>query len=196
MKIVIRNATFETNSSSHHTLILTNEKDYKTDVKKMTEQMKRECCWGGPHDALATKRDKVLFLAGLFDCDNRQFGLMTGEYHVFIKVLKDNNETQLLEEVVKNRADFFEHRRSEPFCNDYFNNGELWDCTCSFSKVFRDYFKVRIDPYIVVKGLSGQSPEEFYAKAKEQLDEQTAQLYNKLYQFIYNDGLIVPYEYL
>ncbi|MBR2975202.1 MAG: hypothetical protein IKC47_05620 [Clostridia bacterium] len=196
MKIVIRNSTFETNSSSHHTLILTTEKDYKADLKKMTDQMKKDACWGGPHDALSTKQDKALFLAGLFDCDNRQYGLMAGEYHVFIKVLKDNNETELLQQINQNRKDYFDRKIDEPHCCDYFMHGELWDCTCPFSKIFRDYFQVRIDPYLVVKGLSGQSKEEFYAKAKEQLDEQTAELYKKLYQFIYVDGLVVPYEYL
>ena len=194
MKIVIRNSTFETNSSSHHTLILTNEQDYKADLSKMTAKMKKDCCWGGPHDALSTVEDKALFLGGLFDCDWKQYGLMGGEYQVFMKLLQDKATPELVEKVKANRDAFKEGKLGEPVCNQYFRQGELWDCTCPFSKAFRDYFQVRIDPYAVIGSMS--KGEDFYTKAKAEQDSKSNELYRKLDEFIFGDGLIVPYEYL
>ena len=54
------------------------------------------------------------------------------------------------------------------FCSNYFDNDVLIDCDCKFPKEFFNYFGVVSDE----------------------------EMYQKLYDFIYGDGVIVPYEYM
>ena len=80
---------------------------------------------------IQTKEDKVLMLSGLFDYENKDFGFLEEEYKIFIKVLEDNNEDELIKMIKKNSKDYYD-RPNEPYCTNYFHNGCLSDCTCSF----------------------------------------------------------------
>ena len=70
MKIQVRRGMFETNSSSVHSLIITNERDKDEDYKKM---QKDEVLWYPDYitvgNCVHTKEDKVLMLGGLFDSE-------------------------------------------------------------------------------------------------------------------------------
>ena len=74
MKIQIRRGMFETNSSSNHSLIITNAKCKKDEIKKHKNKMEEEYfCQGFFNDEISSKEDKILMLGGLFDYDHRFF---------------------------------------------------------------------------------------------------------------------------
>lgn len=171
MKLVIRKNTFETNSSSHHSLIITNEANLEKDLAEKREDDLFFFC-GGPHEPVRTKEEKVYFLAGLFDYETIDSNFMSYEYKIFLKVLEDNNEHLLLENIKAHRNMYIANRGEEPYCCNFFSNGPLVDCSCGFYTQFKKYFR---------KDETGISKEE---------------LYKNLYDFIYGDGIIVAYEEL
>ena len=200
MKIVIREGMFETNSSSNHSLILTNTKKCKADIKKKDKQLDDEYChiFGGG-EKVASKEDKCLLLAGLFDGMVIQYGAMKEEYKIFIKVLRYNKEKELLSKIKENKKEYKNNRGYEPYCENYFAEGVLIDCTCDFKREFDKYFKVKLsmvdclkDPR--VKALESQTDK--FNKAEEIIEERKKELYEKLHKFIYEDGIIVPYAHL
>ena len=165
MKISIRKGAFETNSSSMHSLVITNKKNQKKDYNKRKKEIEN---WGFNYSdkPVTDKENKVYFLAALFEYDNYYDKVMSREYNIFLKILKDNNEEELLETLQQNTKQFKE--KGCRFCSNYFDNDVLIDCDCKFPKEFFNYF--------------GMVSEE--------------ELYKKLYDFIYGDGVIVPYEYM
>lgn len=167
MKIQIRKNIFETNSSSTHCLIITNEKNKENDIKKIIEKEKFFFLDSSSFQInLTTKKDKILMMAGLFDNENYQNNLID-EYNTFIKVLKDHNEIELLKQIEKNRKDFL-NDPDEPYCTNYYYDGCLIECNCKFCHLFNQFFKT-----------------------KESTKEE---LYQKITKFIYEDGIIIPYE--
>jgi len=193
-KVTIRKQIFETNSSSTHAIILTNEKNYKKDFDKHCEDFFVEI---GNYTAIKKKEDKIICLAGLFDYETVQNNWLTGEYELFIQVLKDNKEKELLDIIKKNKKKYKKNSYDEPSCCDYFSYGPLADCTCCFYKHFKDYFKIKIDYYSIYTELSKTNncnERDFTKKVKSELAKQREKLYNKLYEFIYNDGIIVTYD--
>lgn len=165
MKISIRRASFETNSSSMHSLVITNKKNQKKDYKNRKKEIEN---WGLYYSdtPVSDKENKVYFLAALFDYDDYYDKVMGREYNIFLKILKDNNEEELLEKIKIRNEEF--KRLGCRMCSHYFDNDVLIDCTCNFPKEFFNYFGVVSDE----------------------------ELYSKLYDFIYGDGVIVPYEYM
>ena len=71
MKIVIRKHSFETNSSSHHSLIFTNEKMKDRDIEK--ENYDKEPFEEPGINEVCEKEKKAYFLAGLFDYENKHY---------------------------------------------------------------------------------------------------------------------------
>lgn len=195
MKIQIRREMFETNSSSVHALIITNKRDKDKDYAAMK---KEEYIWYPEYihesDCIHTKEDKVLMLGGLFDSENIVGAWMKEEYKIFMKVLKDNNETELIEKVKANSKEFKDYP-DEPYCTNYFCEGCLMDCSCSFYSKFNAYFKhgsltlqeLRTDLQ------DWDLSEENEKKLKKIVRENRKELYKKIYDFIYGDGLIIPY---
>ena len=202
MKIAIRKGCFETNSSSNHTLIITNEKDIENDKERFLKEEEDEwfAQYGNFCTPLKDKAEKCYFMADLFHKENKDYGLMKKKYKVFIKVLKDKKEKEILKAIKKNRKDFYKGKVGEPqFCNDKYYNGCLIECNCPFYRKFRKYFNLDINnnnksleellEEIETKGLKQMKKEE---KNRNPLNKE--ELYKKLYEFIYGDGIIVPYE--
>lgn len=193
-KVTIRKQIFETNSSSTHAIILTNEKNYKKDFDEQCNQPFTEIV---NYNAIKTKEDKVICLAGLFDYETLKNKWLTEEYKLFIQILKDNNEKELLDIIKDNKKKFKKTPYDEPSCCDYFSYGPLADCTCCFYKRFKDYFKIEINYYSIYTELSKTNncnESDFTEKVNIELAKQKEKLYNKLYEFIYNDGIIVTYD--
>lgn len=165
MKISIRKGSFETNSSSMHSLVITNKKNQKNDYCKRKKEIEN---WGFYYSdkPVIDKENKVYFLAALFEYDNHYDKVMSREYNIFLKILEDNNEEELLKNLQQNAKQFKENGCR--FCSNYFDNDVLIDCDCKFPKEFFNYFGVVSDE----------------------------EMYQKLYDFIYGDGVIVPYEYM
>lgn len=197
MKIQIRKGMFETNSSSVHALIITNSRDKDKDYRDMK---KEEHLWYPEYinvsDCVHTKEDKVLMLGGLFDSEKYPYnGGMDEEYKIFLKVLKDNNETELLQKLKENRKEFKEYP-DEPYCTNYFCEGCLIECTCGFYTKFHKYFSVGsvcYDDFESEIGTLGLPEEEERKIFRKIVRENRKELYKKLYDFIYGDGLIIPY---
>lgn len=197
MKIQIRKGMFETNSSSVHSLIITNARDKEKDYEAMK---KEEKSWYPEYiresDCVHTKEDKVLMLGGLFDSEKYPYnGGMDEEYKIFIKVLKDNNETELLNKLKANREEFKEYP-DEPYCTNYFCEGCLIECTCNFYTKFHKYFNTGSISYRDIKndiGTLGLEPKEEEKILRKIVRENRKELYKKIYDFIYGDGLIIPY---
>lgn len=200
MKIAIRKGCFETNSSSNHTLIITNENDIENDKAQFLKEEEDEwfAIYGNFCKPLKDKAEKCYFMADLFHKENKDFHSMEEEYEVFIQVLKDNNEEEILKTIEQNRIDFYEGKVGEPqFCNDQYFNGCLIECNCPFYRKFRKYFNLDLKTKsleellkeIETKGLEQMKKEE---ENKKPLNKE--KLYKKLYEFIYEGGIIVPYE--
>lgn len=196
MKIQIRMGMFETNSSSSHSLIITNKKRMKKDYDKMI----KENHFFYPEyiteeDKVETKEDKVLMLSGLFDYENR-YGLLKEERKIFIKVLKKNNENELLEKIKKYRKQY--KHSPEPYCTSYYYQGCLDQCTCCFYNQFKKYFKypsIEVNASLIrlSKKQGFDSPTDEFAFMKKTIRKNKKILYKKLYEFIYGDGMILPY---
>lgn len=195
MKFQIRNSVFETNSSSTHCLILTNKKR----KKKAIEKVKKEqyfFTFISPDDELVEKKDKILMLGGLFDYENR-YGFLTEERKIFLKLLKDKNETELLLQVKENTKEYKNHP-DEPYCSSYYYHNCLSDCTCCFYYKFKKYFKPK--PMEFAQLLNDPrvcNIEDYLEKQKaikKIIKENKLDLYNKLSKFIYEEGIIIPYD--
>lgn len=172
MKIQIRKNIFETNSSSTHSLIITNSRDLDKDMEKMKKEEKYfypEYIRINCH--IASKEKKVLMLGGLFNFENKINNCLKDEFQVFLQVLKDNNEKELLKKIEENTLNY-KDEYDEPYCTNYFEDGCLIECNCKFKEKFIEYF----------------------AK-KKVIDENKKELYQKLKSFIYEDGIIIPYEF-
>ena len=196
MKIQIRRGMFETNSSSVHSLIITNKRDKDKDYEKMK---KEEAIWYPEYiyesNCVHTKEDKVLMLGGLFDFENVEGGWLKDEYKIFIKVLKDNNEFELIEKLNANKEEY-RKERDEPYCTNYFCEGCLIECSCSFYSKFNEYFRsgsLNMRELRKDIGDLGLSKEEHEKLLRKMLRENKKELYKKIYDFIYGDGLIIPY---
>lgn len=194
MKIVIRNSIFETNSSSSHSLIITNKENLDKDVNAHAKKV-------GPclkhYNAVEKKEDKVLFLAGLFDYEVVQSNSLKEEYNLFLKVLKDNNEEELLKQVKDNKKEYKKASYDEPYCVNYFCDGVLMDCSCSFYNAYLNYFQIIINYSAIYEELSKNKDYDennFLTKVQEAFEKQKEEVYQKLYDFIYKDGIIVAYE--
>lgn len=167
MKIQIRKNIFETNSSSTHCLIITNEENKENDIKTAIDKEKFFYLdYTSFQVNLTKKEDKILMMAGLFDNENYQDNLIE-EYNIFIKVLKDHNEIELLEQIKNNRQKFL-NDPDEPYCTNYYYDGCLIECNCNFCHLFNQFFKTK--------------------------ESTTEELYQKITKFIYEDGIIIPYE--
>lgn len=165
MKISIRRKAFETNSSSMHSLIITNERNKDEDYKRRENDIENYGLYYS-NTPIMDKENKIYFLCSLFDYDKDYDNSLKREYEIFLRVLKDNNENELLSSfnTKKEKCKEYDCR----VCSNYFENDVLIDCTCRFDKEFKDYF--------------GNCNDD--------------ELYNKLYDFIYGDGVIIPYEYM
>ena len=195
MKILIRRGMFETNSSSVQALIITNKREKDKDYAAMK---KEEYIWYPEYiqesQCVHTKEDKVLMLGGLFDSENVVGGWMKEEYKIFMKVLKDNNETELIEKVRANSKEFKDYP-DEPYCTNYFWEGCLIECSCSFYSKFNAYFK---HGSLTLKDLRTDLEdfdldEEHEKILKQIVRKNRKELYDKIKDFIYGDGLIIPY---
>lgn len=168
MKIQIRKNIFETNSSSTHCLIITDEENKEKDLKSTIEEEKYFYPeYVSFHNELNSPKDKILMLAGLFDCENHRNNNLTKEYEIFIKILNDQNEIELLKQIKINRK-LYLNDPDEPYCTEYYDNGCLICCNCNFCFKFTKYLK-----------LNNLTEEEIYQKLKK---------------FIYDNGIIIPYE--
>lgn len=197
MKITIRKNIFETNSSSTHSLILTNKEDLEKDLDK--ERNNKEEFYPSIlcYDKFDKKEDKILFLGGLFDYELINNDDMQEEYDVFIKLLKDQKEDALIEQLIENQNEFKKYPYDEPYCRNFFCHGVLTDCTCCFQTKFKNYFKIEISYSKIFLELSKTNNDlkmVFDEKVKNEILRQKEQLYQKLYNFIYHDGIIVAYD--
>lgn len=174
MKINIRRNCFETNSSSNHSLILTTKKDCEKDMCAFKEKKKKNrfISAGGFRKRVETKEEKCYFLGGLFDFDARQFGELSQKYKIFIKILEDNNETEILEKLKVNRENYLNYKVGDPYCRKFFGESVLDECTCCFYRTFKEFFDIT----------NSDNPQK--------------DMYDMLYEFIYGDGVMVPYEYI
>ena len=162
----------------------------------------KKCEWyvinfGEVEDQVVTKEDKVLMLGGLFDYEVQNFGVLEEEYKIFLKILEDNNETILLEKVKENSKEYEKHP-SEPYCTKYFYKGCLSDCTCSFYSKFLKYFDYDFlkKEYYMYDDIRVFEIDDLYKKEEminKIIGENKELFYKKLYDFIYGDGVIVPY---
>lgn len=167
MKIQIRKGVFETNSSSTHSVIISNSANVDKIIKEVTDNVSEYWIdYFTMHDKLTSVEEKVLFLGGLFDLEICRFKSMFTEYKVFRKILTDMSEDDLIKRLDENSSKYT-GLYDEPYCSDYYENGCMIDCNCGFHKLFNEYFG-------------------------DDLSEE--QLYQKLKDFIYKDGVIVPYE--
>ena len=198
MKIQVRREMFETNSSSNHSLIITNKKCFKKECKKVQSKFDWFVInFGEVEDQVISKEDKVLMLGGLFDYEMNDLYFLIEEYEIFLKILKDNNEIELLEKVKENSSEYKKHP-STPYCRKYFFEDCLSDCTCSFYSKFKKYFdydSLTKEDYMyndirVIEIDDLDKKEEMINKI---IEENKEKLYKKLYNFIYGDGVIVPY---
>lgn len=118
------------------------------------------------HEKLTSVEEKVLFLGGLFDLEVCRFHKMEREYQIFRKILIDMSEDELIKKLDENRSKY-SSEHFEPYCGEYYDQGCMIDCSCNFNKLFNEYFGENL------------SDEDLYQKLKD---------------FIYEDGVIVPYE--
>ena len=176
MKIVVRKSVFETNSSSNHSLIITNSKEFNEENEKMKNEIKKWTSGIVYPKILDTKEDKVYMLGAFFDWVQKEgYSSYDDEYEVFIQVLKDNNDEELIKNLEINGKDYLSGEDDEPYCTNYFWEGTLSGCYCGFDNYFRTYFK----------NFKYETPEEYKEK-----------LYNKFKEFIYGDGIIATYGYI
>lgn len=194
MNFKARIGVFETNSSSTHSLILTNERELEKDLAKKKCEKEKMFDYGGPTEILRTKEDKVYFLAGTFDEDKRQFNFLEEEYKVFLKVLKDNKEKELLKNIKDHQKEYFKNK-GEPYCTNYFEHNPLCDCTCCFHSHFQEYFKINISSALLdVEFQENMDAKEFLNIVDDIKRKKIKELYNKISEFLYGDGVIVAYD--
>ena len=138
----IRCNTFETNSSSNHSLIITNSKEFNEENEKITNEIKKWTSGIVYPKILDTKEDKVYMLGGFFDWVHKEgYSSYDDEYEVFIQVLKDSNEEELIKNLETNGKDYLSGEDDEPYCTNYFWEGTLMGCYCGFDRCFDTYFK-------------------------------------------------------
>ncbi len=177
MKISIRKSMFETNSSSMHSLFITNKKDLEKTREEIYQDLKKEGCYFCSNQ-VETKEDKAYLLAGVMLYNKKEsYGDMEYEYDILLKILKDNNEIEILKNIDIKAQEYLDGG-SDPACCDYFYHGTLFDCTCFFEREFRKYFNIN-----------------FY-QSDEPLNVKKEKLYKKLADFIYKDGVILTYDVL
>ena len=199
MKIAIRKGCFETNSSSNHSLIITNEEDMENDKAQfLKEEDEFFAPYGGFCKPLKTKEEKCYFMADLFHKENREFGVLENEYEVFIQVLKDNNEVEILNNIEIAKNQYFNYEVGEPkFCDSKYGQGCLIECNCPFYEKFKKYFNLNLQTKSLdelLKELDEIGLEEMKKKEEERKPLNKEKLYKRLYEFIYVNGVIVPYE--
>lgn len=194
MKIAIRKGVFETNSSSNHSLILTNKQNRKKDEEE----------YFNPKDelfapfilninTLETVKDKAIFLAALMDEQVDKFGSYEKEYKLLMKILKEHNEVEILKEIEENKSYYNEH--GEPFCTNYYFHNTLSDCTCDLRKAFNKYFGFKSASDILA---NKDFDFDEFMKISKQIDEEERELREqfekKLEDFLYGDGVIIAYD--
>lgn len=191
MKIVIRKHSFETNSSSHHSLIFTNEKMKDRDIEK--ENYDKEPFEEPGINEVCEKEKKAYFLAGLFDYENKHYkNLMLEEYKIFLSVLEDNDENEILENIKLHKHKYLTTYGCEAYCDTFFYHGTLIDCNCGFRKKFIEYFKVNIDKERLM--LEHNTVDFDFLERK--VEENKNDLYQRIYDFLYKDGILIAYEYM
>jgi hypothetical protein len=139
-------------------------------------------------------------LGGLFDFEVRNYGVLTEEYQIFLKVLQDQNETALLEKIRENSQEY-DRCPSEPYCTNYFSEGCLIDCCCSFYSKFTKYFdygSLTKDTYLYddIRVVEIHDPDGKEEMIRQIVEENREALYRRLYDFIYGDGVIIAYDTL
>jgi hypothetical protein len=200
MKISIRKHTFETNSSSNHSLILTNEKDMEKDKEKFEKELfGDDPLWENYCDGFLTPiksvAEKAYFLNGVFNYENSDYEWMENEYKIFIKVLEDNNEAKILENIKLHNEQF--KNSGCPYCDKFYGEGTLTGCNCEFRKKFNKYFKlIDIQDIYTLEDIFKMSSKELDKIYREIATKNINGLYQKIYDFLYKDGIIIPYEYL
>lgn len=171
MKIVVRKSVFETNSSSNHSLIITNSKEVKDEIKRLKREVEEETGLIVQPGILDTKEDKVYMLGGFFDwVQGNDYNEYDELYDIFIKVLKDNNDEELINNLIIHRE---EHKDEEPYCTTFFGEGTLRGCYCYFDNIVEKNFLK----------FCYSNDEEF-----------TKGVYSRLKDFIYGDGVFVLYD--
>ena len=107
MKIAIRKKCFETNSSSNHTLIITNEEDLENDKAQFLKEEEDDffAQYGNFCKPLKTKEEKCYFMADLFHKENKDFGYVPFCYELefeeiceIIPLTNPNNRCGVLKE--------------------------------------------------------------------------------------------------
>ena len=209
MKIVIRRGVFETNSSSNHSLILTNKEKFKEMLPKLREETKYDHMFNSYEDEenyITSKMDKCCLLSGVFEremfgydyeCDLFICNLeMLEIYKVFRQVLKDNNEYEILKELKEHLINFNKNNYGF-FCEDYFEHGVLCDCYCNFLDEFSIYYDVEL--YLPKKKyvlLDVDGKKVAVADKPSGYDVLYKKLYDKFYEYIYGEAFVIPYESL
>jgi hypothetical protein len=183
MKVVIRRSVFETNSSSNHCLILTKKEDAEEKLKKVKEEYKWFMSTGAEYNPIITKEDKCYLLQGVFEEQLAYEQCDKTVYDIFKQVLKDNNEMEILEKIERHLIDYNENNYCM-LCEDYFCHGSLCDCNCNFLFLLEKFFDVKIK-YI-------------YDKEKQYIiaEESKKMIYDMFYSYIYEEVIVIPYEYI
>ena len=123
---------------------------------------------------------------------------MEKEYEVFIQILKDNNEEEILSNIEKAKQEYFNYEVDEPkFCDSKYGQGCLIECNCPFYEKFKKYFNLNLQTKSLdelLKELEEKGIEGMKKKEEETKPFNAEKLYKKLKEFIYGDGVIVPYE--
>ena len=194
MKFSMRKGVFETNSSSNHSLILTNKRNMKKD----------EDAYLNPKDELfapfilcshklETVKDKAIFLAALMGYDAKQFGVCDAEYKMLMTILQEHNEEAILKEIEENAQ--YEENHGEPFCANFYYHGVLADCTCDLRGALDKYFNIKKTP--VSLDAPEFSWEAFLDEARKNEEERKktlGELKGKIEEFLYGDGIVITYD--
>ena len=183
MKVTIRRSVFETNSSSNHCLILTTKDKLEEEIERIRNENKFDFSYGTEEYPIVTKEDKCYLLAGVME---EQLSYKKGDYiiyEIFKQVLKDNNELEILAEVEQHMIDQLENYYCY-FCEDYFEHGCLIDCGCDFLILMEEYFDVHV---------YGEYDDDCVLHLD---DDAKNKLYQMFYIYIYEDVVVIPYEYL
>ncbi len=183
MKVVIRRSVFETNSSSNHCLILTKKEESEEKLKKVREEHKWFMSVGTEDNPIVTKEDKCYLLQGIFEEQLSSEYCSETVYDIFKQVLKDNNETEILENIEKHMKDYNENNYCL-LCEEYFCHGTLCDCDCDFLYLLEKFFGVKIT-YVFDEDAQ-------YVVAEECKKD----IYEMFYKYIYEDVIVIPYEYI
>jgi hypothetical protein len=183
MKVVIRRSVFETNSSSNHCLILTKKEDMEEKLNKVRKEYEWFMSVGTEENPIVSKEDKCYLLQGIFEEQLSSDFCSETVYDIFKQVLKDNNETEILEKIEKHMVDFNENNYCM-LCEEYFCHGTLCDCDCDFLYLLEKFFDVKIN-YVLDENAQ-------YVVAEESKKD----IYDMFYKYIYQDVIVIPYEYI